>query len=280
MTQYIDEYVEGERSLFAEHDSRLSGVTFGHGESPLKESRNIELVDCSFTWKYPLWYSRNIAVRQSIFESMARSGIWYTKDISMSDCVVQAEKIFRRCNGVELNRVHLSDANETLWSCDGVRMSDIQARGDYFGMNSTNIVASHLNLVGNYCFDGARNVEIHDSTFIAKDAFWNCENVTIVDSKINGEYLGWNTKNLELVNCIVESDQGLCYVEGLTLKNCRLVHTDLAFEYCSDIDADVRSTVDSVKNPISGRISAQHIEQLIRDERFVDPNRTEIVITR
>ncbi|MDN6655771.1 MAG: DUF3737 family protein, partial [Bifidobacterium crudilactis] len=160
------------------------------------------------------------------------------------------------------------------------RMSDIQARGDYFGMNSTNIVASHLNLVGNYCFDGARNVEIHDSTFIAKDAFWNCENVTIVDSKINGEYLGWNTKNLELVNCIVESDQGLCYVEGLTLKNCRLLHTDLAFEYCSDIDADVRSTVDSVKNPISGRISAQHIEQLIRDERFVDPNRTEIVITR
>jgi hypothetical protein len=277
MTQYINGYFEGERSLFAEQDAQLSGVTFGQGESPLKESRNIELDDCSFTWKYPLWYGRNITVRQSILESMARSGIWYTKDISVSDSVIQAEKNFRRCEGVELKHVHFSDANETLWNCDNVRLSNIQARGDYFGMNSTDIVASHLDLVGNYCFDGAKNVQIRDSTLLSKDAFWNCENVTIMDSKINGEYLGWNTKNLTLVNCIVESDQGLCYVEGLTLRNCRLLHTDLAFEYCSGIDADINSSIDSIKNPISGRISAQNIKQVIMDERFIDPSKTKIV---
>jgi hypothetical protein len=127
MTQYINGYFEGERSLFAEQDAQLSGVTFGQGESPLKESRNIELDDCSFTWKYPLWYGRNITVRQSILESMARSGIWYTKDISVSDSVIQAEKNFRRCEGVELKHVHFSDANETLWNCD--KRAAIQCSG-------------------------------------------------------------------------------------------------------------------------------------------------------
>ncbi|VTU50631.1 hypothetical protein AMBR_NBBOBCOC_02840 [Lacticaseibacillus rhamnosus] len=33
-----------------------------------------------------------------------------------------------------------------------------------FGMNSTNIVADHLDLIGDYAFDGAKNVEIHHST--------------------------------------------------------------------------------------------------------------------
>jgi hypothetical protein len=280
MTNYHDAFFEGERSLFAEHDATITGATFGEGESPLKESRNIALDSTVFQWKYPLWYSRHITVRHSIFESMSRSGIWYTDDISLADTTCQAPKLFRRCNRVDLERVHFSDAEETLWHCRDIRIHDMQANGDYLGMDCDGVYAEHLNVVGNYVFDGAHNLEIHDSTFVSKDAFWNCENVIIHDSVINGEYFGWNTKNLTLVNCTIHSNQGLCYIDHLTMRNCRLLHTDLAFEYCSDIDADIRSSIMSVKNPISGSIRAERIDSLIMDRKVIDPNRTTIEITQ
>ena len=152
----------------------------------------------------------------------------------------------------------------------------MQANGDYFGMNSENIYADHLNLIGNYVFDGAKNVEVHHSTLVSKDAFWNCENVKIVDSTINGEYLAWNTKNLTLINCTIESDQGLCYIDHLTMRNCRLLRCDLAFEYCSDIDATINSNIMSVKNPISGTIHARSIGEIILDPTKIDPSKTTI----
>ena len=68
-----------------------------------------------------------------------------------------------------------------------------------------------------------------------KDAFWNCDNVTIYDSIIDGEYLAWNTNNITLINCKIESDQGLNYIDQLEIKNGSLIHTDLAFEYVSNL---------------------------------------------
>ncbi|WP_155285970.1 DUF3737 family protein [Lacticaseibacillus zhaodongensis] len=277
MTTYQDQYFEGERSLFAEHDATITNTTFGPGESPLKESSNITLRDSIFKWKYPLWYSKHIKVDHSIFETMSRSGIWYTTDIAITNSTLQAPKLFRRSQQIKLDHVHFSDAQETLWSCDDVRLTDVQASGDYFGMNSSNLYLDHVNLVGNYCFDGAKNVEVHNSTFVSKDAFWNCENVTIYDSTINGEYLGWNTKHLTLINCTIESDQGLCYIDHLTMKNCKLLRTDLAFEYCSDIDADITTAIMSVKNPISGTIRAQSIGTLIQDDPKLDTSKVKIV---
>lgn len=276
MTQYQDAYFEGERPLFAEHDADITDTTFGPGESPLKESRNISLTNSVFKWKYPLWYSNHIRVEHTIFETMSRSGIWYTHDIQIANSSLQAPKLFRRSSQIKLDHVHFSNAQETLWTCDDIRLTDVQASGNYFGMNSTNIYLDHVDLIGNYCFDGAKNVEVHNSTFVSKDAFWNCDNVTIYDSKISGEYLAWNTKHLTLVNCTIESDQGLCYIDHLTLKNCKLLRTDLAFEYCSDIDADVTSDIMSVKNPISGVIRAKSIATLIMDNTKVDPAKTKI----
>lgn len=277
MKQYHNQYFEGERPLFAETNAVIEGTTFGKGESPLKESQNIQLTDSIFTWKYPLWYSRHIQVTHSILETMARSGIWYTHDISIKDSSIQAPKIFRRSSNIRLTNDHFSNAEETLWNCEDINLNNVQASGDYFGMNSSNIYVDHLNLIGNYVFDGAKNVEVHDSTFVSKDAFWNCENVTIYDSTINGEYLAWNTKNLTLINCTIESDQGLCYIDHLKMRNCRLLRTDLAFEYCSDIDAEINSNIMSVKNPLSGTIHARSISEVILDPTKVNPSKATII---
>lgn len=279
MKKEINEgYYEGERSLFKGHDLTINDTTFGNGESPLKETRNLDLNDVVFKWKYPLWYAKHINVENSIFETMSRSGIWYTHDIEINNSALQAPKLFRRASDIRLNNVHFADAEETLWTCDDIKLKNVQVNGNYFGKDSSNIYAENLNVVGNYVFDGAKNIEVHNSTFVSKDAFWNCENVTIYDSKISGEYLAWNTKNLTLINCTIESDQGLCYIDGLKMINCKVLRTDLAFEYCSNIDAEITTNVMSIKNPISGSIKVKSVDQIIFDDPEIDADKTQIQV--
>ena len=76
------------------------------------------------------------------------------------------------------------NAQETLWSCDHVDIENVSAKGDYFGMNTNNLIMKNFQLVGNYSFDGSRNVEVHDSKLISKDAFWNTENVTFLSFRL------------------------------------------------------------------------------------------------
>lgn len=271
-----DQVFKGERALFMSHDLHIIDSMFCDGESPLKESHDILVEKSSFQWKYPLWYCKNIEVKNTSFFTMARAGIWYTTHISLEDCLYEAPKGFRRVSDLNLNRVHFTNAEETLWNCDHVTMNDVTARGDYFAMGSSNLKISNFNLAGNYSFDGCRNVEIHHAKMISKDAFWNCENVTVYDSYISGEYIGWNSKNVTFVNCTIESLQGFCYMDNVVLKNCKLINTTLAFEY-SKVNAEILTEIDSVKNPTSGRILSKGIKELIFDDPNINPNQTEIL---
>lgn len=273
------EYLTGERSLFQGRNLRIYDTVFGEGESPLKESRGIELYGSMFKWKYPLWYSRDIKLKDCTLFDMARAGIWYTDNISVVNTIIEAPKNFRRCHGVKLSGVDFSNAQETLWNCDGVELEQVTAKGDYFAMNSQNMDIRDFKLVGNYSFDGARNVKISGASMLSKDAFWNSENVTVQDSFISGEYLGWNAKNLTLINCTIESLQGMCYIDNLVMKNCKLLNTTLAFEY-STVDAQITGKVDSILNPSGGIIRAEQIGELIIEKDKVDPSKTKISVTK
>ncbi len=256
----------GERALFRASSLEIENSVFEDGESPLKESRDITVSGSIFKWKYPLWYSTGAVVRDSTLLVTARSGIWYTKGISVIDCTVDAPKTFRSCEGVAVRSSTFPHAEETLWRCSDVSISDSSFSGDYLGLSATRVKADNISISGNYAFDGGRDIEISSSRLISKDAFWNCENVTVRDSVIIGEYLGWNSKNLKFINCTIESNQGLCYIDGLVLENCRLINTDLAFERCSGVDATVLGDIISIKNPISGVIRARSIGEVILDE--------------
>ena len=265
----------GERALFSSTDLEIQNATFRDGESPLKESRNIKLYNCTFSWKYPLWYCQGVEVYNGTLDATARSGIWYTKGIKMHDCVIDAPKTFRRSEGVSLVNVELTDAQETMWNCSGVTLERVNIKGDYFGFGSSDISCKDINVDGNYLFDGGKNIVVKNSRLISKDAFWNCENVTVENCYIVGEYLGWNSKNVTFINCTIESNQGMCYMDNVILRNCTLNNTDLCFEYCT-VDAEIVSHVDSVKNPIAGRIVADSIGEIIHESDRVDVSRTEI----
>lgn len=269
----------GERALYNSIDLSVVDSVFEDGESPLKECANILVDKCTFRWKYPLWYSSVIRVSGSTFEEGARAAIWYTRDIEITDTVIKAPKALRRCERVRLKNVTFTDAKETLWHCNRAELSGVRVYGDYFGMNCENIRATDLVIEGGYAFDGARNIEIRGARINSRDVFWNCENVTVYDSVIIGEYIGWNSKNVTLINCTVESNQGFCYMNNLTLRNCTLNKTDLAFEY-STVNADITGKIDSIKNPISGKIVADEIGEIIIDEDLVDKDKTEIILRK
>ena len=98
-------YLSGERALFKSNNLKIEDSIFADGESPLKESKDIEINETIFKWKYPLWYCNDVKVTNSTLLETARSGIWYTKNISIIDSVIEGTKnissstkyLFRKC---------------------------------------------------------------------------------------------------------------------------------------------------------------------------------------
>lgn len=274
---YKHERFTGERAKYSESGSVFIECIFDDGESPLKHSSDIRCLRTAFEWKYPLWYSSDILLENCTLHDGARAGIWYTSNITIDTSVIAAPKTFRRSKEITLTNTALTNAAETLWSCEDINLDNVTvAGGDYFCMNSKRITAKGLTLSGNYAFDGVTDGVFEHCRLITKDAFWNCENIIVRDSFISGEYIGWNSKNITFENCVIESLQGLCYIEGLKMTGCRLVNTDLAFEY-SEVEAEIDSHIDSVKNPKSGVIKADSIGELIMDAERIDPAATAII---
>ncbi|RCW17242.1 hydrogenase [Streptococcus gallolyticus] len=280
MTDINQKLLTGERACFKAENMTITQSVFADGESPLKESRHLVLENDIFRWKYPLWYSRDVKARKIQLLDTARSGIWYTHQITISDSIIQAPKTFRRSSAIVLENVQMPNAQESLWSCKDITLTNVNITGDYFGMNSKHIKADNVTITGNYCFDGAENIEISNSTLLSKDAFWNCKHVLVRDSTIIGEYLAWNSEDITFINCTIESNQGLCYMKHVTLENCQLMNSDLVFEYVEDLQADIHSDMISIKNPISGNITADAIGEIIFDDPEITANQTTISLRK
>ena len=85
------------------------------------------------------------------------------------------------------------------------------------------------------------------------------------DSEIRGEYLAWYSDGLTLINCKITGTQPFCYCKNLTLIDCEMHDTDLAFEK-SHVQAAIITPVVSIKNPWSGRITVPFVGEIIRDD--------------
>lgn len=270
---------EGERPLFASHNLQLKNVTIHTGESALKECSNITALDCRFEGKYPFWHVKGFKINNCLFTPGARAALWYSSNLDMTDTLVEAPKMFREMDGINLHNVRIPDAQETLWHCSNVKLKNVEvANADYLFMHSHDIRIADYRQQGNYSFQYCRNVEIRNAVIDSKDAFWNTENVTVYDSEITGEYLGWHSHNLRLVNCRISGTQPLCYATNLIMENCTMDDdADLAFEY-STLHATINGHIHSVKNPTSGSITAQSIGEIILDENIKQPANCKITI--
>ncbi|MFA4054564.1 DUF3737 family protein [Duncaniella muris] len=273
-----DEEFGGERPLFASKGLRLEGVTVHAGESALKCCSDVVAEGCRFEGKYPFWHVDGFEISLCLFTPGARAALWYSRNLVMTDTLVEAPKMFREMENLSLTRVKIPDAQETLWHCRGGKLRDVEVgNADYLFMHSEDIDIDGYLQRGNYSFQYCRNVVIRNARIEPKDAFWNTDNVTVYDSELSGEYLGWHSRNLRLVRCRISGTQPLCYCEGLVMEDCEMADdADLAFED-SSLEATVNSCITSVKNPRTGSIRAAGIGETIIDGNVLAPADCRIV---
>ncbi len=190
----------GERPLYKLRNARVKNSEFLPGESAIKESKHLKVSQCNISSKYPFWHNEDVEIESSYFSDGSRAAIWYSSNIIMNDCRVDAPKIFRDSQGITINKTEMN-TNETLWDCSKVKITNSKFRGDYLLLHGANLEINQFSLDGDYSFQHVHIGTFRNCVIKSKDSFWNTKDITVYDSVLEGEYLGWYSKNLRLVNC-------------------------------------------------------------------------------
>lgn len=258
--------LDEERALYGSINTEIKNCVFkgpADGESALKECFDIVVDGCTFALRYPLWHVKKAHIKDSLLEESCRAPLWYSTNLSILKTKIQGVKTLRECRYIDIEDSHIS-SEEFGWFCKNINIKDSSLEGFYPFFKSEKLTADNLNLKGKYSFQYVSNVTIRNSVLDTKDAFWHAENVTVYDSVIKGEYLGWYSKNLKLIRCRIEGTQPLCYAKKLYLEDCEMINTDLSFER-SHVKAKIIGNIESVKNPFSGKITADSYGEIILD---------------
>ena len=267
MNKYENQVFDQERALYGSDGIEVSGCRFdgpADGESALKESRNILVRDCFFNLRYPFWHDEHLTIRSSEMTQLCRAALWYSEDITIEDSLLHGIKALRECGDVRISGSDIISP-EFGWSVRGFNMKDSSAQSEYFMMRSERLSFDNVKLKGKYSFQYITDSVFTNCDFDTKDAFWHAKNVLVKDSVIRGEYLAWYCENVTFENCTIIGTQPLCYCKGLKMKGCRMIDADLSFER-SEVEAEILTAVDSIKNPRKGYIRVPAVGEIIRDD--------------
>lgn len=262
-----NKYFDGERALYGSHELLIKNCSFdgpADGESAIKESNHIEVENCFFNLRYPFWHDQKLTISNSEMTSGCRAALWYSNHVKISDSKLHGIKALRECHDVTIQNCNIISP-EFGWSVQKIYMKDTTAVSEYFMMRSENLTFHRVQFQGKYSFQYVKNAVFEDCVFDTKDAFWHGENITVRNSTIKGQYLAWYSNGLTLINCKIIGTQPFCYCKNLKLVNCEMIETDLAFEK-SQVEAEIITKIDSVKNPLSGQITAPDIGKVIWDD--------------
>ena len=266
----VGKQFDEERALYYLQHTDVEDCVFAgpaDGESVLKEARDIGVKNCSFSLRYPLWHVRGFRMENSTMDELTRAAIWYACDGEITDSTLGGIKAVRECSNIALSGCDIV-SQEFGWKSQGITLKDTSVTAEYIFMDSRDVTLERVQMKGKYSFQYMENLTIRDSYLDTKDAFWHSKNVTVVNSTLKGEYLAWFSEGLTLIDCHIIGTQPLCYCKDLKLVNCTMEGTDLSFEY-SDVQADLRGHVDSIKNPGSGEITVDSVGEVIMTDDVV-----------
>ena len=266
MTVYKNLVLDEERALYGLKNAEVANCVFAgpeDGESALKECGNIKVKNSSFELRYPLWHLSGGIIENCKMNENCRAALWYDRDVEIKNSVLDGIKALRECDNIKLSGFE-ADSREFGWFCRGVKIKDGRLVSEYPFFKCRDMQISGLNMTGKYSFQYVENAVIENSFLDTKDAFWHSRGVTVKNSVLKGEYLAWYSRDLKLINCKIIGTQPLCYAKGLVLENCEMLDADLAFEY-SEVKAEIKGGILSVKNPGSGFIKADFIGDIILD---------------
>ena len=259
-----------ERALYNLRHTDVKDCVFAgpaDGESVLKEARDVDLENCRFSLRYPLWHVQGFRLKNCTMDDKTRAAIWYASDAQITDSDLGGIKAVRECRNIHIqNSTILSQ--EFGWKSQGITLADSTITSEYLFLDSRDVVLENVQMTGKYSFQYMENLTIRDSYLDTKDAFWHSKNVTVYNSTVKGEYLAWFSENLNMVGCRIIGTQPLCYCKSLKLIDCTMEGCDLSFEY-SDVEATITGHVDSVKNPRSGSITLDSVDEVLMTDDVV-----------
>ena len=268
-----------ERALYGLKDLTVKNCRFdgpADGESAFKDCRNIDVSGCYMNLRYPFWHVEKAKITDTSFTENCRAALWYDKDILIENCRLGGIKALRECENISLKKCSVN-STEFAWKSQNLKIENVtieESEYPFFEIHNAEITG--LSMKGKYSFQYDENIEITDSELDTKDAFWHTKNVTVKNSLVRSEYLGWYSENLTLINCRIIGTQPFCYCKNLVLKNCTMEECDLAFER-STIQVEVTGKIDSIKNPLEGKSTADSIGQIILEEEICDKSKTQII---
>lgn len=270
-----------ERDLYAATDVKLINCKFDgieDGESALKEARNVALDSCIMNLRYPLWHDVGVELVNVTMTENCRAALWYTEDVTVRRSNLLGIKALRECSRIDIADSRIASP-EFGWRSHYVTVCDSEVTSEYLFLMASSVKLRNVRFKGKYSFQYAEDVIVEDSVLDTKDAFWHAKNVTVRNSVVKGEYLGWYSENLTFINCKIIGTQPLCYCKGLTLIDCEMENTDLSFEY-SDVQVTVSGNIMSVKNPRSGSIVADSIDEIIYTDDSKCPCNCQVLIRK
>ena len=260
-----------ERALYHLQNTLVKDCVFAgpaDGESAFKEARNIAAEGCSFSLRYPFWHTEGFSIKDCAMDDKARAAIWYAKDGTIDRCRLHGIKALRECSNITITDSSIVSP-EFGWKSSDIKLQSSSVEAEYLFLDCRDITLNKVQMKGKYSFQYVENLEISDSYLDTKDAFWHAKNVTVRNSTVKGEYLAWFSEGLTLIDCHIIGTQPLCYCKDLKLINCTMEGTDLSFEY-SDVQADVKGHILSVKNPRSGIITADSVGEIIMEDAVME----------
>ena len=266
----IGKQFDEERALYNLKKSDVEDCVFAgpaDGESVLKEARDVNLKNCDFSLRYPLWHVEGFRLDNCSMDDKTRAAIWYAKDAEIVNSRLHGIKAVRECQNIAIKDTSII-SEEFGWKSENITIQGGELHAMYVFFDSKNVVLENVKMTGKYSFQYMENLTIRNCNLDTKDAFWHSKNVTVYDSVVKGEYLAWFSEGLTLVNCHIIGTQPLCYCKDLKLINCTMEATDLSFEY-SDVEATVKGHVDSIKNPKSGTITVDSVGEIIMTDDVV-----------
>lgn len=271
MNKVENKAFDNERALYNIQNTLVKDCIFAgpaDGESVLKETRDIVIDGCSFSLRYPIWHAKKYELRNSSLDDKTRASLWYSDDGIIENTDINGVKALRECNRTLIRNCRI-DSVEFGWKTHHTKIFDSSIISEYIFLDAKDIEIENLDFKGKYSFQYVENLVIKNSNLDTKDAFWHAKNVTVMDSVVKGEYLAWFSEGLTLVRCKIIGTQPLCYCKDLKLIDCEMEDGDLSFEY-SDVEADVKGHIDSVKNPKSGIITADSIGEIINEDSIME----------
>ncbi len=227
----------------------------------LVNSRHVKLKDTTIDTTGVLNNSCDVVLLDSILTEYADDCLLNSSNIEIVSSNLAGRRVLSRVKNLKVLDSNIN-CPETCQFGESIHVENTKLISESAFKGSTKLTFNRINFAGKYAFQNTKDVTIKDSVFKSQDAFWHSKNVTITDSLIEGERFGWYTEQMTLIRCHIKGSSPLCHAKKIKLIDCTMAETDNAFEL-SDVEAEIKGNIKSVKNPLSGNITADTFGDII-----------------